>query len=102
MAWGLFFASMVLHHLCDLPLHHDDAHRHFFPFSNIRFTSPVSYWDRNHYGTWGALLELGLVLVSSAILLSNMPSTWGKGLLILVNGLMLTLYYMAYLRPLWS
>ena len=29
-----------------------------------------------------------------------MPSTWGKGLLILVNGLMLTLYYMAYLRPL--
>ena len=33
----------------------------FFPFSNIRFTSPVSYWDRNHYGTWGALLELGLV-----------------------------------------
>jgi len=42
-AWGLFFASMVLHHLCDLPLHHDDAHRHFVPLSDVRFTSPVSY-----------------------------------------------------------
>jgi len=101
-AWGIFFASMVLHHLCDLPLHHDDAHRHFFPFSNMRFTSPLSYWDRNHYGTWGALIELCMVLVSSAVLLSNLTSIWGKGILILANGLMLTLYYMAYLRPLWS
>lgn len=29
----LLFASMMLHVLGDLPLHHDDGHRHFFPFS---------------------------------------------------------------------
>ena len=99
-AWGLFFASMVLHHLCDLPLHHDDAHRHFFPFSNVRFTSPVSYWDRNHYGTIGALIELSMVLVSSSLLFAQVASNWGKGLLLLTNGLMVTLYSLAYLRPL--
>jgi Na+/glutamate symporter len=27
----IFFASMLLHTLGDFPLHHDDAHRHFFP-----------------------------------------------------------------------
>ena len=29
----ILFASMALHCLMDLPLHHDDAHRHFLPFS---------------------------------------------------------------------
>jgi hypothetical protein len=101
-AWGLFFASMVLHHLCDLPLHHDDAHRHFVPLSDVRFASPVSYWDRNHYGTLGALIELCLVLASSVVLLSNVSSIWGKGLLIVTNGLMIVVYGLAYLRPLWS
>ena len=49
-AWALFVASMILHALGDLPLHREDAHRHFFPFSDWRFTSPVSYWDPDHYG----------------------------------------------------
>ena len=99
--WVAFFASMVLHQLCDLPLHHDDAHRHFFPFSDARFSSPISYWDRNHYGTWGALIELLMVLVSSLFLVFGTTSIVGRGLLLLTNGLMLGLYYLAYLRPLW-
>ena len=28
---ALFFASVGMHVLFDLPLHHDDAHRHFLP-----------------------------------------------------------------------
>ena len=40
----LFFASMALHALCDLLLHHEDAHRHLFPFLDWRFASPISYW----------------------------------------------------------
>lgn len=42
--------SMLLHCLLDFPLHNDDAHRHFFPFSDWRFESPVSYWDPRFYG----------------------------------------------------
>ena len=49
-AIGLFFASMLLHFALDLPLHHDDGHRHLFPLSDWRFASPVSYWDPRHYG----------------------------------------------------
>ncbi len=42
-AGQLLFFSMILHVLGDLPLHHDDAHRHLYPFSDWRFESPVSY-----------------------------------------------------------
>ena len=57
IAWRLelarttaFFASVVVHCLGDLALHHDDAHRHFLPLSDWRFASPVSYWDPAHFG----------------------------------------------------
>lgn len=56
--WGvLLAASAMLHLVGDLPLHNDDAHRHFLPFTNWRFASPVSYWDKNHYGHIFAPLE---------------------------------------------
>ena len=65
---ALFVASMILHALGDLPLHREDAHRHFFPFSDWRFTSPVSYWDPEHYGGYAALAEVVLVLAVSVFL----------------------------------
>ncbi|WP_419857635.1 hypothetical protein [Candidatus Palauibacter irciniicola] len=67
-AWALFVASMILHALGDLPLHREDAHRHFFPFSDWRFTSPVSYWDPDHYGGYAAIGEVLLVLAVSVFL----------------------------------
>ncbi len=54
----LVAASALLHCLCDLPLHNDDAHRHFLPFTDWRFASPVSYWDPNHYGLIFMWIEL--------------------------------------------
>lgn len=54
----ILFGSMVIHCLCDLPLHFDDGHRHFFPLTDWRFQSPVSYWDPKHYGVWAAVGEL--------------------------------------------
>ena len=33
----LLAASMALHALCDLPLHNDDGHRHFFPTLELAF-----------------------------------------------------------------
>lgn len=67
-AWALFVASMILHALGDLPLHREDAHRHFFPFSDWRFTSPVSYWDPDHFGGYAAIGEVLLVLAVSVFL----------------------------------
>jgi hypothetical protein len=63
-----FFSSMLLHVFGDLPLHHDDAHRHFFPFSDWRFASPVSYWDPAHHGQWASLAEIVAVLAASVFM----------------------------------
>ena len=59
-AWAAFFASMAVHALCDLLVHHGDAHRHFWPLSDWRFASPVSYWEPQHYGRWFSAAELVL------------------------------------------
>ena len=66
----LFFASMALHCLADLPVHREDAHAHFFPFSSWRFESPVSYWDPAHHGLLFAAAEM-LLVVAGTIALSR-------------------------------
>lgn len=66
--WLAFCASMALHCLCDLPLHREDAHRHFFPLSDWKFESAVSYWDPAAGGAVITLLEIALVLIGSVVL----------------------------------
>ena len=94
--------SMILHSLGDLPVHNDDAHRHFFPFSNYRFISPFSYWDRNHYGSIVSLVEMLLVLLSTFRFFGLVNSYFGKGLLILVNCFYLIGAMSFYVRSLLS
>ena len=62
----LFAAAGLLHLGLDLPLHADDAHRHFWPLSDWRFRSPVSYWDPAHHGIAAGMVEaaLGAALVA--------------------------------------
>ncbi|NJL55400.1 hypothetical protein HC928_09605 [bacterium] len=60
MAIALCCASNILHCLADLPTHREDAHRHFWPLSNFRFESPISYWNPDYYGNFFILFELGL------------------------------------------
>ena len=52
-----FLAGCGLHTLFDIPLHHDDGPRIFYPFSDYIFRSPVSYWDPNHFGNIVMLFE---------------------------------------------
>ena len=54
----LVAASALVHVLLDLPLHNDDAHRHFLPFTNWQFISPVSYWDPRHFGVYAMTTEM--------------------------------------------
>jgi len=65
-----FFASMFLHSCFDFPLHHDDAHRHFFPLSDWRFHSPVSYWDPRYFGGIFSSMEV-LIVVAGGVWLAR-------------------------------
>ncbi len=69
-----FFAGMMLHAFGDFPLHHNDAHRHLFPFSEWRFNSPISYWDPSHYGNIFGSLEVVAVIAASIGLLVRFKS----------------------------
>lgn len=97
---AIFAASMGLHHLEDLPLHHDDAHQHFWPLSDLRIVSPVSYWDANHYGLWGSTAELLLVAGASVYLLRQLDSRWSQGLVIFTCLFLGLGYYLLQIRPL--
>ena len=59
-------ASLLLHSALDLPVHTDDAHRHFLPLSGWRFHSPVSYWDPHAHGRTVAAVEIGAALLLAA------------------------------------
>ncbi|HEX8536320.1 MAG TPA: hypothetical protein VF664_02575 [Cystobacter sp.] len=75
-----FFASVFLHALADFPLHVHDAHRHFLPFSQYRFISPISYWDVRYHGRAVALGEALLVLGVAAWLWPRVPGAARAGL----------------------
>lgn len=53
-------SAALLHLVCDFALHHDDARSHFWPLTNWKFASPLSYWDSNHHSFFVAPIE-GLV-----------------------------------------
>lgn len=67
-ALTLFALAAISHMLGDLPLHVNDGHAHFVPFSQWRFESPVSYWDPRYYGNIVSLIELVLGLTLIVIL----------------------------------
>lgn len=53
-----FVGSMILHQVVDFFTHSKDAHMHFWPFSEYRFYSPISYWNPENFGFWVTCLEL--------------------------------------------
>lgn len=53
-----FFLSILLHCIIDLAVHNADAHRHFLPFTDYKFISPISYWDTRHYGQYVLAFEI--------------------------------------------
>ena len=89
-------ASIILHCLVDLPTHAEDAHRHFWPLSNYRFESPISYWDPEKGGQFFALFELALALVLSVYVFRWLRSRLTQSLLIFSNLLFLTFFLRFY------
>ena len=72
----------ALTHLAgDFPVHVDDAHPHFWPFSDWRFRSPVSYWDSAHNGRAFSAFEAALGLALTVIVFRRFKSLWVRLLL---------------------
>lgn len=74
----------ALTHLAgDFPVHVDDAHPHFWPLSDWRFRSPVSYWDNAHHGRAFGAFEAALGITLAAILFFRFQALWVRALLAL-------------------
>ena len=92
--------SMALHVLLDLPFHHDDAHRHFFPFSDWRFFSPVSYWDPKYHGDIMHIFQIMIVIIGLVFLWLRHPGRLEKAsLAILGVGYLL---FQVFVATVWS
>lgn len=76
--WPVFFfaAAMAVHAATDLPVHVDDGHRHFWPYSTFVFNSPLSYWDRSHHGGVVSLVEMSLGIICALVVWRRFPITW--------------------------
>lgn len=62
-----FAAGALLHSMIDVLVHHDDGPLVFFPVSwSVRFSSPVSYWDPDHYGWFMQPIDLAITMAGAA------------------------------------
>ncbi|MBU1173903.1 MAG: hypothetical protein KKH72_00760 [Alphaproteobacteria bacterium] len=64
LAMLVFSAGALIHSVADLLVHTHDAHSHFLPLSDFVFHSPVSYYQRDHFGREFSVFELGFCLVA--------------------------------------
>lgn len=77
-----FAGSGLLHAATDFLTHNDDARRQFWPVSDWRFRSPVSYWDPRFYGEVFAIFEVGLVVGLAIFLCWRFRRLWERSLIL--------------------
>ena len=76
----IFIAGCFSHSVIDIYTHVDDGPLMFWPFDlESRFTSRISHWDPNYSGQWVLAIEVGILLITLAVI-----------------------YYQKCIRPLWS
>ena len=100
--WGklilVFSLAALIHIATDMPVHSDDAYRHFWPISNWRFYSPLSYWDVDHHAGWVGKIDVAIALASIAVLWQRFPARWVKitlGLTLVFYALWLALSFVS-------
>ncbi len=65
-----FALGSLLHTAMDIPVHHDDGPLYLFPLNwNLRFHSPVSYWDPAHFGRFVQPVDLAITVLGGGYLL---------------------------------
>lgn len=80
----LLALAAILHVLTDLPLHATDARAHFWPLSEARFVSPVSFWDHRHWGRVAGTLEGALFVLCVGLAWRRARAAWQKAVLTLL------------------
>jgi len=88
-----FSLSALLHASLDFFVHHDDAYRHFWPLTDWRFFSPLSYYDPLYYGSWVNSVDSIIVIALLAWLGSIYNSKWAK----IGIGTLIVLYVFVYI-----
>lgn len=76
--WAIALCGAALLHIAlDFPLHTHDARMHFWPITDWKFHSPVSYWDSDAGANWVGLLE-NFAVAALAVLLwrRHVGSRW--------------------------
>jgi len=98
--WGklliVFALAALIHMATDLPVHADDAYRHFWPLTDWRFISPISYWDVDHHADWVGKLDILIALGCIAILWRRFPARWVK----ITLSILAILYSLVLVAPL--
>ena len=75
----MFFAVAALIHIAfDFPVHNDDAYAHFWPFSDWKFISPISYWDPHHHSGIVSIIESIIAIGAITILWLRFPQKWAQ------------------------
>lgn len=82
-----FSGAALVHSCADFLVHREDAHMQFWPLSDWKFGSPISYWDRAHYGDWFGLFEAALGIAMAALLFSRHRSVLARAALALCTAL---------------
>ncbi len=90
--------AALLHVGLDFPVHAGDAHVHFWPVTDWRFHSPLSYWDDRHFGQWVSLAEFAIGALLVLILMQRFPSRPVRAFLVLA----LSAYVLVPLYFAWS
>ena len=80
---AIFSLSALTHIAGDLLLHVNDGHAHFWPLSDWRFSSPVSYWDPRYYGQYFSVFEIVLGLSLCTILFRRFQGKITRSILVL-------------------
>ncbi|MEL6920883.1 MAG: hypothetical protein AAFO77_07625 [Pseudomonadota bacterium] len=72
----LFGLGALAHVGLDFPVHAGDAHPHFWPVTDWRFFSPISYWDSAHFGDWFAPVEALLGIALAVLVFRRFTALW--------------------------
>lgn len=91
---GILFKSRVAIALCgaaflhislDFPFHNEDARAHFWPVTNWKFVSPISYWDPKYFGHFFGPVEIAAALTLSIWLWRKFTGRFMRALILLLS-----------------